>query len=487
MAQRPSTTKRIETDTETETKSNRFGQEDDATLAQELNALSVHEREQIYEEIHGIATIIDETPDIVASSLHQMRQELALIPRRKRGALDRAMFLRPSLTTDDNFHLMFLRACRFDPKGAATKMHRYFTNKLELFGEDKLTKTITLDDLDAKDMRILRQGVTQFIPVNEERGVIGQYTLVAATADVHDWKASMRCLWYRLKAVLEDVEVQKRGIVEIVNLRGKWKISVPDMLGYLVKCSHILNDRPVRICAFHVLFEEEGGAMSLFVGAANKLVCTDIRMRQRFHVGSDLETQYSLMTFGIKLQDCFALGQGIFGLEHIDSYLQYRREKDREILQQEAAGATSAEHLLYPRQQDVLMGRGRPYQTWPGNIRLTNLVLDHTDRYTQATEQGFDKTTIVSYIVGLVERDNHGYFLQRTDVDWQKVKEQAARNKVSQLLRAEARNRRQGRGGGGIHEDMIMYENAVVPPPTSSSSSSSPGGGAKRRRLHGDF
>ena len=166
-------------------------EQDDIELAQEMNALSVHEREQIYEEIHGITTIINETPEMLASCLQQMRLELSRIPRRKRGALDRAMFLRPSITTDDNFHLMFLRACRFDPKCAASKMHRYFTNKLELFGEEKLTKTITLDDLGTtQETRILCEGANQFIPVNE-RGVIGRYTLVAAHADVSDWKANM--------------------------------------------------------------------------------------------------------------------------------------------------------------------------------------------------------------------------------------------------------------------------------------------------------
>jgi hypothetical protein len=212
---------------------------------------------------------------------------------------------------------------------------------------------------------------------------------------------------------LEDEEVQKRGIVEVINLRGQWRVSITDMLGFLVKCSHILNDRPVRICGVHILMEEEqGDPLSFFVGAANKLLSTDIRIRQRFHVGSDLEIQYSLMSFGVQLQsDYSVLGQGIYGLEHVTSYLQHRREKDNENLRLEAEGVTSRGNLLFPRKQDVLMGRGRPYQTWPGNVRLAQLVLEHTDQYTQATEQGFDKTTIVSYIIGLVGRDNGGCLL----------------------------------------------------------------------------
>lgn len=70
---------------DTGTEINRFAQREDAALAQEMNALTVEEREQIFEEIHGIATIIEETPELIASSLQQMRLELARIPRRKGG------------------------------------------------------------------------------------------------------------------------------------------------------------------------------------------------------------------------------------------------------------------------------------------------------------------------------------------------------------------------------------------------------------------
>jgi hypothetical protein len=192
---------------------------------------------------------------------------------------------------------------------------------------------------------------------------------------------------------------------------------------------------------------EEDGPHPFFVRAANKLTSTDIRIRQRFHIGSDLEIQYSLMSFGIKMQtDCLTLGQGIFGLDHVTTYLQHRREKDMENLRREAeqGARSSAQNLLYPRQQDVLMGRGRPYQTWPGNIRLTQLVMEYANRYMQADHRP-DKTAIASHIVQLIQIENNAArFLQRSsnNNEWEKVTDHVARNKVSQLLRAEARSRR---------------------------------------------
>ena len=47
---------------------------------------------------------------------------------------------------------MFLRAERFDAPKAAIRLVNHFEGKLVLFGEDKLVKRITLDDLEEEDI-----------------------------------------------------------------------------------------------------------------------------------------------------------------------------------------------------------------------------------------------------------------------------------------------------------------------------------------------
>ncbi len=418
-----------------------FVQDDDVSMAREMNTLSVEQREKIYEEIHGVGRTIDETPELISSSLEQMRKDLAQIPKRRRAVLDRALFLRPAIASDDAFHLMFLRACRFDPEHAAAKMHRYFKNKLELFGEGKLAKKITLDDLGDEEIRLIRQGSTQFIQVSQRR-VIAQYTMFAALNDISDWKAHMRYLWYQLMVLLEDERVQRTGIVEVSNLRGPWKVGMHDMLLHLIKCNDILNDRPVRICAFHRLVE--GGSLRYFVRATNKLMPKELRIRQRYHAGSDLEVHYALMAFGIELSWGCKLEHGVIAKMPVeDRYFQSRRLAEEEFDRHET-DSMLPNHAAYPKREDVLMGRGRPYQTWPGNVHLAGLVMENTDQYIVAAEGGFDKMTIASYLVELIKRRNDGRFLVRTNVDWKEVDDLSARNKVSQLLRAEARSRRQG-------------------------------------------
>jgi hypothetical protein len=411
-------------------------------LAEEMNALTVAEREQVYDEIHGVADVIEETPQFVSTSLFKMREELARLPRRSRIILDRAVFLKPGIVIDDRFHMMFLRACRFDPKEAAHKMSRFFVHKLELFGDEKLVQDITLDDLGEYEMQHMYDGVIQFPRIND-RGMRAQYYMLSANHPVPDehWKSFLRYQFYQLMAVLEDEEVQKRGIVEMSNLCGKSHHSFRQLLTFGVKAKDFFNDRPVKVCAFHVLYDQSHFVQ--FLTSISGMMKTDLRLRQRFHFGSEMEIQYELLTFGIKLpKSCFKLGQGIFTRSHIDAYLEQRRQREITRKRQEAeAAALRPNRALCPIKEDVIMGRGRPYQRWPGNKRLAQLVLDNTERYMQ-TSYKKDKTVIASDIVRNVQA-NGGRFIVRATDDWEKVDDVPAREKVSQLLRAEARSRQQ--------------------------------------------
>jgi hypothetical protein len=109
---------------------------DDVDLARELNELSVQEREKVYNDIHGVLETPEEPPAFVAERIEQLNQELKNIPRRGRSALDRAIFLKPSIETDVAFKLMLLRGNSYNPQQSARRITKYFEDKLSLFGED---------------------------------------------------------------------------------------------------------------------------------------------------------------------------------------------------------------------------------------------------------------------------------------------------------------------------------------------------------------
>jgi hypothetical protein len=144
--------------------------ETDVALAREMNELSVKERGKVLDDIHGVAENQEETPEFVATCLKDMDVALSTIPKAKRKALDRALFFKPSIQKDANFKLMFLRADVYDAQKAAKRMARYFNEKLLLFGEDKLVKKITLDDLAEEDIKRLNFAGCVILPNKDQTG-----------------------------------------------------------------------------------------------------------------------------------------------------------------------------------------------------------------------------------------------------------------------------------------------------------------------------
>jgi hypothetical protein len=93
---------------------------------------------------------------------------------------------------------------------------------------------------------------------------------------------------------------------------------------------------------------------------------------------------------------------------------------------------------LLPQPNDVLLGRGRPFQLFPGNLALTDTINIYRTRYVASKKM--DKKIITSEIVGNI-RNSGGRFLKkanddnRSDVDWSEVDFETARLKVSHSFR----------------------------------------------------
>ena len=152
----------------------------DKILSDELKRLTIHEREKVTEDIHGIAEVIDETPEFIDAQIQQFDAEITKLRKRHARitssdfavAYEKALFLNPRLVQQDqDFKLMFLRGDSFHADKAASRMMMYFTTKLELFGLDKLCKQpITLDDLDEDDTECLYSGAIQPLKLKDRAG-----------------------------------------------------------------------------------------------------------------------------------------------------------------------------------------------------------------------------------------------------------------------------------------------------------------------------
>jgi len=134
-----------------------------------MNVLSFAERQAMVEDIHGVLDVIEETTELVAQSIEEMKQVLGRMNSQQREAWDRAVFLRPALADDQRFHLIFLRARRFQAYEATVLMVSYMRVKRDLWGDDLLIHRITWDDVSVLICSSSEYDVETIVPSEEGR------------------------------------------------------------------------------------------------------------------------------------------------------------------------------------------------------------------------------------------------------------------------------------------------------------------------------
>jgi hypothetical protein len=140
----------------------------DAILANEMSQLSMKERNNVMQDIHGIAEPVTETPELVTQALEQLEGCLAQIPHKE--AYDRVLYLSPDYVRDSRFCIKFLRGTSFNAQQAAGRMVRHFEEKLKFFGIELLGKDIKMSDLSDLDRETLKLGTVQWLPVRDRAG-----------------------------------------------------------------------------------------------------------------------------------------------------------------------------------------------------------------------------------------------------------------------------------------------------------------------------
>ena len=139
-----------------------------SNLALDLNRLSLKEREEVYEDLHGVSGLIDESPELVSSSLAELEPEIAKI--RCRDAYIAATSKDASYTSSRALRLKFLRAETFDSKRAAARLVGFFETKLEVFGPDPLARDILMSDLNEEDQICLQSGLMTLVSEKDMAG-----------------------------------------------------------------------------------------------------------------------------------------------------------------------------------------------------------------------------------------------------------------------------------------------------------------------------
>jgi len=354
-----------------------------------------------------------------------------------------------------------------------------------------LAKPITWDDLDQEAQDCFLSAHAFFSPCLRDRAGRGIFYCNNSIWDTSKFspKSYLRAYWYAIMTMLwDDDETQKRGMIGVVYAIGG-SLSTTISLGKVLSEGQFDRSMPVRgaaiyLCLDHMnssaaskinTYENDASTtpmVSFFTKLFRQSMTQALRLRVRTFFGSFLECNYQLATAGIPIDKMPFTDQGDLDFVKFSGLVKANRameneymERDRlKILEEEERllrmedglgedegkandnkGSTSSSSskqkeiksrklIVIPSKYCVLTGRGRPFQSFSGNVHLFEHIAACKDAHGALDKQRREKTDLSKRIVRLVQ-DKGGKFLKRVGPGWMEVNDDLARTKVSMGFR----------------------------------------------------
>ena len=282
--------------------------------ARELFEMNPHEREAINNEIHGVESrCIEETPSVVFSAMHLMRNKIhGFTDRELEGdgkspalfstnAYKRGLELQSEYIQSNDFQIRFLRAQLFDITKAAVQYFRYLDLLHSFFGDEALMRPLYLTDLTKREIRYLKKGQQQLLPSRDRSGR-RIYAYLGCNNTEFTLREKYRTQTYLFDVVAQDVTTQKMGLVFIGMIQRSGKVDIGSEQNGPEYLRRSTQACPVRWSAVHLCFPDT--FVHNFVKAIFFLYFDKQRRSLlRLYSGSQIESNYHLCGFGIPSGD----------------------------------------------------------------------------------------------------------------------------------------------------------------------------------------
>jgi hypothetical protein len=261
-------------------------------LTKELFELSLKNRNDFQDEIHGVCCIApEETPELLRSSLAQMAYHLdnnehsnAIPLDQKRAYLRTKTLDKTTYTHEDDFRLRFLRCELFDVSKAAVRMALFLNMLVDLFGSYALERPIRLNDFSKTELCEFRKGHLQLLSCRD-RGGMGTGRQIFCLFPDKEYanippKVRHKIALYQIYMAGNDVDTQRKGLVVLIwfdaNSEPSWKPA-----HYHTKVSHLPTVRisGLHICSPDTPFHRVRRAIGIMMSG-------HLRSSMRVHVGS---------------------------------------------------------------------------------------------------------------------------------------------------------------------------------------------------------
>lgn len=266
---------------------------------------------------------------------------------------------------------------------------------------------------------------------------------------------------------MEDVEIQKKGIIFIIladDMAGGFDLNL--FRRSADKAIGLNEALPGKNDAVHICFlnsksiaGEIFSNLIQFTLAAFKPL---MKVRARIHKGATREEYLTkLQQFGIPTEH---IPSSPNDNEAHTAFWTQRKSLERKTVEstkdQSECNVTKSEvnasetRVSFLGPSDVIFGRGYKINLHPGNIRYRSLIEDSKDNYDSCGRKS--KTLITNKIVSAIK--TKGRFLKADKYGWILVTDEAARLKVSHTFRDLGKGRTSTRLAGGGSAKKVVPE-----------------------------
>ena len=248
--------------------------------------------------------------------------------------------------------------------------------------------------------------------------------------------------------VLEDEIAQRKGVCGVLYCPGG-KLAAPSNVGKASLVArkggalkHIL---PIKVTAFHFCYDDT--RMQFLINTLRATAPQQYRLRFKVHLGSEIENEYKLLPYGIKIP---ALLQGAAKGDtsiHQD-YLKQRFETDQRLDQQDMEEEARTNIIAMPRLTDVLIGRGQPFRDYVGTKLWDDAISKRLEQYVNAHHR-FEKSEIAMSVVDEILKTG-ARILHRVETvgGWKALNFNTAKEKAAIAFRTKAKTLHNNIGNG---------------------------------------
>ena len=263
----------------------------------ERASMTEEEMQHIESECLGQSiSIIEETPELIEEATQAMARHLAAI--QDKPAYNKALLLVPDLVEQESSAIRFLRCERFCPEKAAQRLVKYWEMRTILFGS-KAFLPMRLDGALQDDIETMKNiPEAYFVTGKDDHGRIVLFANKnRLDFSRHDRMSVNRYAWYHFHIHLEDIEVQRRGMVAV----GLFRINSPkqfDRIQAKLFISSIRDALPLNMVCLHICHAPT--FFNVVYPMLKFLMGKEMRLRVKIHSGSDETILQELEQFGIQ-------------------------------------------------------------------------------------------------------------------------------------------------------------------------------------------